>query len=61
MYDNASHLMISGCFISALCIKMKSRHPPIKPRGRDEKHWMELDIPFHGGECEKAIPAVSKS
>lgn len=36
MYNNGSHLMISGCFISVLCIKMERSHDGIKPEGSDE-------------------------
>lgn len=31
MYNNASHLMISGFFISVLCMKTEQRHSQIKP------------------------------
>lgn len=47
MYNNGSHLMISGCFISVLCIKMKQENSRIKPGGRDERAGSKTQNMFH--------------
>lgn len=59
MYNNGSHLMISGCFISVLCIKMEQRHSWIKSGGRDEPIWQKHRICFIcGEEYQTAASAV---
>lgn len=59
MYNNSSHLMISGCLISVLCIKMERRHSQIKPEGRDELLRQNTRICFIcGGEYQTAASAV---
>lgn len=43
MYNNVRDLMISGCFISVLCITMEQRHSQIKPEGTDKQVQQNIE------------------
>lgn len=43
MYNNVRDLMISGCFISVLCITMEQRNSQIKPEGTDKQVQQNIE------------------
>lgn len=43
MYNNVRDLMISGCFISVLCITMEQRHSQIKLEGTDKQVQQNIE------------------